>query len=404
LIGERRSYSHAPGVDPSSSAQLAALLFGKKSAGGLGLTPVKVTAKNKKPSTDKESLEALRGSHPVVAALLEHRTISKLNGTYARGLSEALEEDGRIRASLNPTGTETGRLSCSDPNLQTIPSRGEHAKKIKGIFTAPPGSVLVQLDYSTLEMRVAAMLSQDPTMLEAFRSGEDPHTRTASLVSSMVWGSEFETCGLGFTEDEAPSDEDREKLRAEKKRRRSVCKWVNFGTVYGQSAAALASLAKISEEEAETAQRIVLGRFDSLRAWIEKTAKTATRTGETWSVWGGEPARRRPLPDLGDRTDAGKVSHGERASYNTPVQGSGSEYCLASLVALTRWIEEDGIGARVVMTVHDSIIFEVEEGDVSELAEQARRIMEGWESCGVPLKVDIEIGRTWGDLAPYEGL
>lgn len=379
-------HAHKPGLNPGSTDQLAQFLFKD-----LKLRPLKTSQKTGKPSTDKVTLEHLRDSHPAIPLIQQWKSITKLNGTYARGLRGFICGDGRIRAHFNITGTETGRMSCSDPNMQTIPSRGEYAKRVKDVFVATAGYKLVQLDYKALEVRIAAMLSQDPVLLDVFARGGDPHRETAEAISEILWVTSFADCG-GLTGDA---------LAKEQKRRRDVCKTIVFGTLYGQGPAALAQGAGISEDEATRAQTAVLGRYRVLQKWIEKTAHKAARSGETWTWWAGARGRRRSVPDIGS-TDNAVAGHGTRQSYNTPVQGTGSEFCLASLVQLVEWIHSDCIDAKLVMTVHDSLIFEVYEDDVPELVEQATRIMTSHESGGVLLDVDVEWGDSWGALEAYE--
>lgn len=374
-----------PDINPGSSDQLAELLFKD-----LRLPVQKKSEKTGKPSTDKSVLKALAEHHPVVEKILEWKSVTKLNGTYAKGLRPFIRSDGRIRASLNITGTETGRMSCSDPNMQTIPSRGEFAKKIKSSFVAPAGHKLVQIDYKALEVRIAAMLSGDPVLLEVFERGGDPHRETAEALSEALWGSPFADCG-GLTG---------EALADEQGRRRGVCKGIVFGTIYGQGPPALAAMTGLTEKEAERAQDLVMGRFRVLRRWIERTAAQASRTGETWTWWMDGRGRRRPVPDIGEQ-DPGKAGHGKRQAYNTPVQGTGSEFCLASLVACVRWLVETRFPAKLVMTVHDSLIFEVAEDFVDALIEHATAIMVGWPSGKVEIAVDVEVGDDWGSLEGY---
>ena len=381
-----------PGMNPASTDQLAELLYKD-----LKLPVLKKSRKTGKPSTDKPTLTALASSddapekvREVVGKVLEWKSVTKLNGTYAKGLRAFIQSDGRIRCSLNIVGTETGRMSCSDPNMQTIPTRSEYAKRIKSVFAAPPGHKLVQLDYKALEVRIAAMLSGDPVLMEVFERGGDPHRETAEALSEVLWGNTFDTCG-GLSGDD---------LTAEQARRRSVCKGVVFGTIYGQGPEALAAMTGLTAAEAERAQTLVMGRYRVLKRWITKTAAAASRTGETWTWWDGGRARRRPVPDIGDQ-DPGRASHGQRQSYNTPVQGTGSEFCVASLVAIVAWLVDSGFPAKLVMTVHDSLVFEVRDGHVDELIRNVARIMTGWESQGVDIAVDAEVGENWGDLAGY---
>lgn len=370
----------APGLDVGSDDQVRALLFGPPSKGGMGLEVIEKTKKDKKPSVKGEVLQQLAVVDPWVNLIISHRELAKLQSNYARGMRRFIQDDGRVHCHFNITGAESGRFSCHDPNMQTIPSRGQYAYKVKELFVAPPGYKIVQLDYGTLELRIAAMLSKDEVMLDAFRRGLDLHRRTAELCSPMLWGSPLDDCEPG-----------------EQKRRRGVCKTVNFGTVYGQHATTLAFNAGISVKEAEAAQRIVMGNYRGLSGWIEDTSRRAVRTGVTWTWWAGQRARCRAVPDVGSSW-RGDVAHGKRQAYNTPVQGTGAEFCHASLAHLVPLLEEEGLDARLCLTVHDSLVFICADDDVAELVYQARRIMTQWDAGGVPLVVDAEVGQDWGNL------
>ena len=365
--------------DPGSNDKVAEFLFKRE-----GLTPIRFSKKTKKPSVDAATLRHLEGSHPAVDLLLSYRAVTKIQGTYAEGLLRAVMDDGRIRASLLPHGAETGRLSCRNPNLQTIPGRTEEGRHIKRAFAAPPGKVLIQLDYSALEVRVAAILSGDPVLTEIFERGGDPHRETAILLSPMLFGSPFE--------DEDPS---------EQSRRRKIIKGVVFGTLYGQGADALATLTGLPKDDAVRAQKLTMGRYAVLRSWIDQTVADARHTGVCRTWWGGKPLRVRPVPAILSRNDEDQ-GHAERQSYNTPIQGSGSEYCIASAVALVAYIMDSGIDAKLTMTVHDSLIGEVAEEDAEEFVQRARSIMLGWDSGKVPLAVDVEAGPTWGSLISWD--
>lgn len=389
----------APGINPGSSPQVAELLFKK-----LRMVPGKFSRKTGEPSTDKSVLKGLRDNHPVVQHILDYKKVEKLQSSYATGLLPHIRPDSRVHCSFKICGAETGRMSCEDPNTQTIPGHGQYAKRVKSCFVpGGPDRVFLQLDYKTLEMRIAAMLSGDKVMIEIFLKGEDPHRRTAQMVSKMLWGSDFETCGLGYTLDTAGiTQTQKDALLFEQKSRRTVCKTVNFGTIFGQSAETLAGQADISVADAKKAQNIVQGRFPQFLAWKNDQISYAKRTGETWTYWNGQRARRRPIPDIGS-SDFGDVSHGERQSFNSPIQGSGHEYCLASLVKLVEFIHDDLIDAKLVMPVHDSLLFDVHRDDALELLNVARGIMEGWYTdYGIPLEVDAEFGDSWGDLTAID--
>lgn len=297
--------------------------------------------------------------------------------------------------------------NCSNPNLQTIPSRSlEWAKRVKNVFVAPPGRKLVFIDYATLELRVMAMLSGEQTMIDAFDAGLDLHRQTAIDISHLLWGNDFESCGLGYDEvvlkadGAAPDDPRWEQLRQLQAYRRKIAKAVNFGTAYGQGPAAMAEQWGIPEADAAKAQEAIMGRRRKLRAWIKRTQQECRQRGFTETWWNGQPARRRPLPDIASNI-RDMASHAERAAYNTPVQGTGSEFCMASIGEIAQWIEDDGIDAQLVLTVHDSIGAEVDDEDVPEYVHHATRIMTGWYSMGVPITVDVEVGQRWGEMQAY---
>ena len=678
-----------------STKQVARALFGKPPH-GLGLPLEKVTDKGA-AKVDEKVLVALRDRHGVEVAgkLLEYREVAKVISTYLDGVEQYVTDDGRVHPSFRLVGTKSGRMSCTNPNLQTIPSRGRLAKQVKDLFVAPRGYMLVQCDYANLELRIAAALSGDPNLIAAFREGKDLHRETARAISKVLWGNDFETCGFGYTLDTAPNEEAREKLRAEQKRRRSVCKVVNFGcvsmdtevltkdgwmkyedvqvgdyvlgrtgwvrvlekvkyddapvvdwqgfrvtpnhrwwswkrtrkgrvyefttlctattehnfvlsqkwdcgggvgwgpditevvgwivtdghctsstvrifqsekknplkvahidallarvgatvvrdvrpsgivewrfvgpdrrlwerrarrvseslvlrmsqeerlaflragimaeghysdtgrwrftqrpgriadayrlaffldgffvreyevrgagkyrdhvalrfalskphitgqrlrvepagrepvwclrtedetfvmrrgsrmaltgnTLYGQSAKALAEAMGVSVKDAEKAQRAVLGRYDKLRRWIVQQEKRAEQRLCTWTYFEGKEARRRWLPQIRER------SGDRRKAFNTPIQGTGHEYCLASLVRVSRWIWESGIDARLVLQVHDSLVFEVHEDDVQEFVPEVTRLMTDWYVPNdVPIEVDAEVGLRWGSLVAW---
>lgn len=368
-------------VNPNSSQQVARLLYDY-----LELPCPKTTATGAR-STDSDVLESLQGKHPIVDALLNWRGLSKLQGTYVEGMREHIREDGRIHTSYLLHGTETGRLSSRNPNLQNIPRADTpEGKMARDVFVAADGHSLVQLDYSQLELRVAAMLSGDPAMLDIFASGEDYHMRTAQMIAPFAWG----------VRDWAALD------AATKKKYRSGAKAVNFGLLYGRGDKALAKGIGCTADEAAKIRRAVLGQFTSLDRWINQMRDRAQRSGETWTWWDGEPARRRPLWRIGE-PDSGVAGNAERSAWNTPIQGTGSEFCLASVAECVKWLREDCVPAKLVLTVHDSIVFEVLDEAVPEVVAGARAIMEGWPSKGVHLAVDAEVGKSWGSLSAYKG-
>jgi DNA polymerase I-like protein with 3'-5' exonuclease and polymerase domains len=360
-------------VNPASPKQVAEYMFNR-----LGLPAIKGL------STDHEVLEHLQHIDKTgfVSALLDHRRFAKADGTYATGLEAFIRADGRIHPNFNIDGARSGRLSCSEPNLQNIPSpdRDEVLGKFaRDMFSAPPGKVLLELDYSQLEIRVAAMLSGDKEMLRLLKSGEDFHLATAKLISQLVWG---------IPPEQVTSVH------------RRAAKTINFGLLYGQGVKALAAKAGITVDQAGTVKRAILGRFKQLDSWIKAQLNNARKTGECWTWWDGSPFRRRSLWQVGS-VDEGQRGNAERSSWNTPIQGTGSDFCLASLVSVVDWILTDSVPAKLVLPVHDSLLFELDEDALEEVAYGAQQRMLSWNSDGVPLTVDMKKGRAWGSLEKF---
>lgn len=257
-------------------------------------------------------------------------------------------------------------------------------------FIAAPGCLLVQLDYSQLELRVAAMLSGDPDMIAIFQSGDDYHQRTAELIAPIAW-----------------------QLRPDQveKKHRFVAKTINFALLYGAGDAKIAEQIRtqgghaIASGDVAKIRTAILGKFRTFAQWADARLAESRRTGQAWTVWDGKRARCRALwriADQGDDASGARIT-AEHSAVNTPVQGTGSDYCIASLVELVEWIMRDEIEAfvRLVLPVHDSIMFECREDWVPRVVERARSIMVGWPSGGVPLVVDCEVGRSWGSLAKW---
>lgn len=381
-----RIHGYKPGLDPAKDQDLRAWLYNPITKGGLGLKPKKLTPKKQEPAVDAESLEHLKDQHPAMADLLEWSKLDKLRGTYVDGMREHIAADGRIHPSLNLDGARSGRLSCSDPNLQNIPrAKGlTEAKMVKDCFRASPGSLLLQADYSQLELRVAAMLSGDERMLDIFKSGEDYHLRCAKIISQTAWGV--------HPDDVLPGGE-----------YRSKAKNFVFGLLYGMTDGGLARRMECTKDEAARIRKAVLGSFPRLAQWIQECLAEARRTGWTYTWWDGKRARQRTLWQIAQQgdDDAGQRITAENSSFNTPCQGTASDFCLASVVGVVNWLLASGLPAKLVITVHDSIIIEVAKAALAEVARGVHRIMTGWNSDGVPLVVDMEAGSAWGSLVNY---
>ena len=237
----------------------------------------------------------------------------------------------------------------------------------------------MQVDYSQLELRIAAMLSNDTNMIDVFKSGEDYHMRTAQLISKQAWG---------ITPDQVT------------KVHRTMAKSVNFGLLYGMSMGTLAKNIGCEKAEAQKIQNAVFGSFPNLKRWCDDHVQLARKTGNGYTYWKGETARIRPLFKIAGQDDLARKT-AENGSFNTPVQGTASDLCLASLARCVNWILEHKFPAKMVLTVHDSLLFEVEEDYADELIETAQHLMSDWDSNGVPLVVDAEIGKSWGRLKNY---
>jgi DNA polymerase-1 len=278
-------------------------------------------------------------------------------------------------------------LSCAEPNLQNIKRpdpKDPESKMCRDVFVAPPGCELIELDYSQLELRIATMLSGDQVMAEIWHSGVDYHLKTAQLIAPMAWGIKAE-----------------EVTDAE----RSQAKTVNFAVMYGMRGMTLAKNLGVSVNLAEKILEAVKGAFKVFSKWCDAQITEARKTGYVWTWWDGQRARRRPLWDIAS-ADPKLRNTAENGAYNTPVQGTASEYCLASLVACVRWIKENNIPAKLVLTVHDSLMFEVKLGHGDMLITQVREIMTSWSCTGpggaVKLVADAKRGPSWGSLKNVE--
>jgi len=365
--------------DPSNPHDVGRILFDE-----LRLKGGRRTLNSGQWATDAETLETVAAisKHPLPGLIIESKSFDKLMSNYAVGMQRYIRRDGRIHPSLMLDGARSGRLSCQDPNLQNIPRDGDSAegKMARDCFTASPGCVLLSADYSQLELRIAAALSGDEAMAQIFFEGGDFHQRTAEFIAPIVWK-------IG------PEDV--------KKSHRSAAKAFNFGILYGMGDEGIAARAGCSVAEAAKIREAVMGKFHKLDRWIASQLRYARQHGCCWTWWDGERARRRPLPNIDD-PDGGLRAVAEHSSWNTPIQGTGSDFCLMSLTECVRWIHEDAVPAKLVLSVHDSLMFDVEESALEEVAYHVHRIMTGWNANGVPIAIDMEVGRSWGSLQKYD--
>lgn len=340
----------------NSPRQLETILFDE-----LKLKPLKRTKTSR--STDAETLEALESEHELPKIVLEIRQITKLKGTYIDALPELSNpKTGRIHTTWEQAVAATGRLSSSDPNLQNIPIRTALGRKIRAAFVPPPGHVLVSADYSQIELRVLAHLSEDPVLLDAFRTGQDIHQRTAMEI--------FGVPADGVTREH-----------------RTRAKAVNFGVIYGQGDSGLAKALNIPRTEAASFIAAYYQRYQGVQRFMNATLERA-RTGEAVrSILG----RRRMVPNIRSGNRAERLA-AERIAMNMPIQGSAADILKLAMLALQEPVTP---GTRMILTVHDELVFEVPEGEVEEAKAKIRAAMEGVYQLAVPLEVDVGSGKDW---------
>ena len=318
-------------------------------------------------STGADVLEKLRDQSPVVANLLEYRTLSKLNSTYCDGLLKVVGPDGRVRSVFNQTETRTGRISSSEPNLQNIPVRSELGRQMRRFFTARPDWVLCDADYSQIELRVLAHMAAEPTMTEAFNTGVDIHRQTAASV-------------FGVAPDQVTAQ------------MRSAAKAVNFGIIYGQGAYSLAEDLDIGFAEAKDYIDRYLTKFGAVNAFMEGLIAAATEKGYGETLLG----RRRPLPEL--KAGNAMTRHfGERVARNMPIQGTAADIIKVAMVRVYRRLQAEGLQARLILQVHDELMVECPREEADTVCRLLVEEMEAAADLTVRLEVDAHVGDTWYD-------
>ncbi|MBR4259559.1 MAG: DNA polymerase I [Kiritimatiellae bacterium] len=349
-----------PGFNPDSPKQLGALLFGK-----LGLAGGKKTASGQF-STDEKTLSKLAGEHPIVPLILEYRACTKLKSTYVDKLPTLIDENGRVHTTYAQAFTETGRLSSSDPNLQNIPIRTERGKLIRKAFVARDEKhVLVSADYSQIELRLMAAMSGDAAMLAAFRNGEDIHRDTASRVYDVM---------PAFVTPE----------------QRSKCKMVNFGIIYGISAFGLSQRLKVPRKEAADLIETYFKLYPKVKVYMESAIAKAREKGYAETVLG----RRRTLRDINSRNATARQA-AERDAINTPIQGSAADLIKVAMVRVDRAMRAANLRAKMVLQIHDELVFDVPRDEVEKVKEIVTREMTTALDFGVPLDVGIGVGDNW---------
>ena len=349
-----------PGFNPDSPKQLGALLFGK-----LGLSGGKKTSSGQF-STDEKTLSKLAGEHPIIPLILEYRACTKLKSTHVDKLPTLIDENGRVHTTYAQAFTETGRLSSSDPNLQNIPIRTERGKLIRKAFVARDEKhVLISADYSQIELRLMAAMSGDEAMLAAFRNGEDIHRDTASRVYDVM---------PAFVTPE----------------QRAKCKMVNFGIIYGISAFGLSQRLKVPRKEAADLIETYFKLYPKVKVYMEAAIAKAREKGYAETVLG----RRRTLRDINSRNATARQA-AERDAINTPIQGSAADLIKVAMVKVDKALKAENLRAKMVLQIHDELVFDVPLGEAEKVKEIVTREMTTALDFGVPLEVGIGIGDNW---------
>lgn len=344
----------------NSPKQLGVILFEK-----MGLPVLK--KKKTGYSTDAETLEKLRFRSPIIDYILDYRKIAKLHGTYVEGLLKVAESDGRIRTDFKQTGTVTGRLSSAEPNLQNIPVRTEEGSLLRKFFIPEKGKLLIDADYSQIELRILAHMSGDEDMISAFKSGEDIHTVTASKV--------FKT-----------------PINEVTSAQRSRAKAVNFGIVYGIGEFSLSEDLHVSLKEAKGYIEGYFATYPKIKEYLDKTVENAIKDGYVETLF----KRRRYIPEL-SATNKNMQSFGKRVAMNTPIQGTAADVIKKAMIAVDRRLNREGLKTRLILQVHDELILEAPETEAAKASEILQEEMENAVSLSLILKTEVGTGLNWLD-------
>ncbi|MDP8925129.1 MAG: DNA polymerase I, partial [Chloroflexota bacterium] len=325
-------------------------------------------------STGAEVLEELRGVHPVVELVLEHRQLQKLKSTYIDALPLMVNpRTGRVHGSFNQTVASTGRLSSTDPNLQNIPIRTDLGKRVRRAFvTGSSDTCLLSADYSQIELRILAHVTRDPTLVEAFGADRDIHAATAAEV-------------MGVPMDQVTPDQ------------RRLAKVVNFGVLYGMSEFGLSQQSGLRQEQAGAFIRRYFDRFGTVKAYQDGILREAERKGYVTTLLG----RRRYIPELSNKIYAVRAA-GQRQAINHPIQGTASDIVKTAMIRVQQLIDQRGLKTMMVLQVHDELLFEAPRDELREFAAELKAIMEGATELSVPLRVELKTGDNWEELHPLD--
>ena len=348
----------------NSPTQLAEILFDK-----LNLQPPFKRGRGRVRSTAAEILEDLAAQHPLPAKIIEYREVAKLKSTYVDSLPKLIRrETGRLHTSFSQTGTATGRLSSSDPNLQNIPIRTELGRQIRAAFVAEPGKTLVAADYSQIELRVMAHLSKDPVLIEAFRNGEDIHARTAQ-----------EVFGVG--------------AMAQTAEHRRASKAINYGIIYGLSPFGLAQQLGIAQKEAAQFIAAYFVRYRGVKDYLDNALAETRKTGAARTLFG----RIRPIPEI-NSPQVQLRNFAERTALNSPLQGTAADLIKLAMITIDRRLGQEKLEAKMILQVHDELLFEAPLSERETLQDLVREEMEHVYELAVPLVVEVCAGPNWRDL------
>ena len=345
-----------------SPKQLGEILFQK-----MNLPVVRKTATGQ-PSTDEEVLQELAADYPLPKVILEHRTLSKLKSTYTDSLPRMVNaRTGRVHTTFAQATAVTGRLASNDPNLQNIPVRTAEGRRIREAFIAPPGAVLVSADYSQIELRIMAHLSEDPALLHAFHAGHDIHRATAGEIFSV-------------TPEDVTSDQ------------RRYIKAVNFGLIYGMGAFGLAQQLGIERGAAQQFIDKYFTRYPGVAAYMQRTREIARQQGYVETVFG----RRLWLPDI-NAGGGPRRAGAERAAINAPMQGTAADLIKLAMIAVQDWLDRERLSTKLLLQVHDELVLEVPQAELARVQRELPALMTGVATLRVPLVVDVGVGANWDE-------
>jgi DNA polymerase-1 len=335
-------------------------LFGK-----LGIKPTKKTPSGT-PSTDEDVLQELALDHPLPKVLLEYRGLAKLKSTYTDKLPKMINPTtGRVHTSYNQAVAITGRLASSDPNLQNIPVRTQEGRRIREAFIAPPGSHIVSADYSQIELRIMAHLSQDEGMLYAFANNEDIHRATAAEIFGV------------------------ERTAVDNEQRR-YAKVINFGLIYGMSAFGLAQNLNIERSAAASYIERYFARYPGVREYMQNTRELARQKGYVETFFG----RRLWVPEINSANGMRRAG-AERAAINAPMQGTAADLIKLVMIAVQDWLETEKLQTKLIMQVHDELVLEVPDSELELVKVRLPQLMQGVATLDVPLLAEVGVGNNW---------